>query len=278
MSHSSYDHDRYGFTLIELLVTIAIIGTLIALLLPAVQYAREAARKSSCQNHLKQIGLALHNYHDTHNVLPPGSIQSLSITPQLSGWGWGSLILPSLEQSAIYDQINFGLVTLGGVHPSLFNEPVSVWRCPSDPAQARTDIVAGVVQFPAFLGNYAASEAIMGPLSYNRLADVTDGLHQTIFVGEMRIHIRAPDDTFIAHWAGELNDGVDTYFNFTPYLYADQDTGINSSNSGVFSSEHAQGANFLMGDGAVIFLSESMDKSLYGALATPRGGDVAQLP
>src|SRR4051812_6730319 len=93
---------KRGFTLIELLVVIAIIAVLIALLLPAVQQAREAARRSQCKNNLKQIGLALHNYHDTANTLPPGWIGDPTGSNAGNRWGWGTMILPYLDQAPLY--------------------------------------------------------------------------------------------------------------------------------------------------------------------------------
>ncbi len=117
---------RRGFTLIELLVVIAIIAILIALLLPAVQQAREAARRTQCKNNLKQLGLALHNYHDiTSNTFPPGYIFATSqSTPALNGWGWLTMCLPQLEQAPLFNIlsqptvipntiIGIGVVTLG---------------------------------------------------------------------------------------------------------------------------------------------------------------------
>ena len=103
---------RRGFTLIELLVVIAIIGVLVALLLPAVQAAREAARRMSCANNLKQIGLGMHNYHSTYDTFPPGYItgtQSSQVdSPETGpGWAWGALLLGNLEQSAAYGSANF---------------------------------------------------------------------------------------------------------------------------------------------------------------------------
>ena len=95
-----------GFTLVELLVVIAIIGILIALLLPAVQAAREAARRSQCSNNLKQIGLAMHNYHDTHRTFPLGSFNLREVWPS-SGTNWRALILPYIEQSTVHDQLSF---------------------------------------------------------------------------------------------------------------------------------------------------------------------------
>src|SRR5947208_1767976 len=103
---------RRGFTLVELLVVIAIIGVLVALLLPAVQAAREAARRMKCQNNLKQFGLALHNYHDAYGRMPASYYRawptSLGATFGTPGWGWGAMILPRLEQQALFDtmQVN----------------------------------------------------------------------------------------------------------------------------------------------------------------------------
>src|SRR5664279_3184236 len=97
---------RSAFTLIELLVVIAIIAVLIALLLPAVQQAREAARRSQCKNNLKQLGLALHNYHDTANTLPPGYIGPNTALSTNSNWGWNVMLLPGLDQAPLYNQIS----------------------------------------------------------------------------------------------------------------------------------------------------------------------------
>lgn len=143
---------RIAFTLIELLVVIAIIAVLIALLLPAVQQAREAARRSQCKNNLKQLGLAIHNYHDTCNSLPPayinpGSGGSASLFPagNTRNINGNLLLLPYLDQSPLYNQINFSLplgpaagggATFGSLAPNsqagLFSNPLSVFRCPSD--------------------------------------------------------------------------------------------------------------------------------------------------
>ncbi len=264
---------RNGFTLLELLTSIAVITVLTAILLPAVQHAREASRRSTCQNNLRQIGLALHNYHDTHSTLPPGCIQSYSAEPRFSGWGWGSLILPFLEASNLHDQIDFSNVTLYGQHPKLISHSLPTWRCPTDPAPDKVTIDAGVVTFDSSVGNYAASATVMRALSNTTFSDLTDGLHTTILVGEMRIHTPSSTNTLIAHWAGELNDPYDTYFNFAPYLYIDQDSLINSAISGIFSSDHSRGVNFLFGDGAVRFISETIDAKRYQAMGTISGGD-----
>jgi prepilin-type N-terminal cleavage/methylation domain-containing protein/prepilin-type processing-associated H-X9-DG protein len=132
---------RRGFTLIELLVVIAIIAVLISLLLPAVQSAREAARRAQCVNNLKQIGLALHNYHDTVGSFAPGGINE-PITWFGTWWGWPAFILPQMEQAPLYNAINFSLQNINQLDANVANDPQgTVWKsvissylCPSDPA------------------------------------------------------------------------------------------------------------------------------------------------
>ena len=130
--------DRRGFTLIELLVVIAIIAILIALLLPAVQQAREAARRSVCQNNLKQIGLALHNYHDVHRTFPPGWIGVESGVVNFegeSGFGWGAFILPYVDQAPLYQSFDFDESMVHAMNLSKLKQTLSVYLCPSDPKQ-----------------------------------------------------------------------------------------------------------------------------------------------
>src|SRR5437867_8683736 len=127
-----------GFTLVELLVVIAIIGVLVALLLPAVQAAREAARRQSCLNNLKQIALACHNYHDTWQKLPAGAEGGVSTNVD-DGFGWGLAILPFIEQKALFEQINpNGQGGALGAYQRANNRPIpggetslKVYRCPS---------------------------------------------------------------------------------------------------------------------------------------------------
>src|SRR6056297_1264459 len=127
---------RAGFTLIELLVVIAIIAILVALLLPAVQQAREAARRSSCKNNLKQLGLALHNYHDTHTTLPPGwiSVDGVVHSPHdgVSGAGWGTMILPFVEQSNLYDAFNPNISIADPSQNAFRLNILNSFNCPSD--------------------------------------------------------------------------------------------------------------------------------------------------
>ncbi len=131
-----------AFTLVELLVAIAIIGILVGLLLPAVQAAREAARRMSCQNNLHQIGLALHNYHGLFNQLPSGWIAS-DTDHHEPGWGWASALLPQIEEAGVYERINFSLPIEADEHEDARLKIVPAFICASDNSQARFFIAAG---------------------------------------------------------------------------------------------------------------------------------------
>src|SRR5437660_4939753 len=129
---------RRGFTLIELLVVIAIIAVLIGLLLPAVQKVREAANRMKCTNNLKQIGLALHNYHDANSKFPPGYVDgntNVKLTPDSDvgpGWGWAAFLLPYIEQDNLYNQINFTKGVATGTNVQVAQVPLTIYQCPSD--------------------------------------------------------------------------------------------------------------------------------------------------
>ena len=136
-----------GFTLVELLVVIAIIGVLVGLLLPAVQSAREAARRSSCSNNLKQIGLTIHNYHDTRNRFPEGRVRSeyknTGAPWNTENISWMARVLPFMEEQALYDAIDFELSPgWGGVNNAAMKNKVATFRCPSDAGNGRVAWVA----------------------------------------------------------------------------------------------------------------------------------------
>ncbi len=214
---------RRGFTLIELLVVIAIIAILIALLLPAVQQAREAARRSTCQNNLKQIALGMHNYHDTHKTFPPGTIGSnvtsfgdtdgtypgYVVTDSAkrigTGWAWGTFILPYLDQATLYNQLNpSGLMdTSNPTTLNLLRTVLPVYLCPSDshpdPSQNNsTKVAMGGSSTPVAIGmsNYVASSnnadvtcitvgvGIFWRNSKVRIKDITDGTSNVFLVWE----------------------------------------------------------------------------------------------
>jgi prepilin-type N-terminal cleavage/methylation domain-containing protein len=197
-----------GFTLVELLVVIAIIGVLVALLLPAVQAAREAARRMKCGNNLKQIGLAIHNYHDVHLAFPPGHVvqkadpdYSPTADTPIESWGWGAFLLPFVEQSALYNQagISTGQILQNVIDPIALT-PVAVYRCPTDPAPAigvnrLRDVNWALSNYKACHGHRIGAleinpvlEAMNGIFSKAggkvndtvRMKDVTDGLSNTI--------------------------------------------------------------------------------------------------
>ncbi|HWE40400.1 MAG TPA: DUF1559 domain-containing protein [Isosphaeraceae bacterium] len=165
---------RAGFTLIELLVVIAIIGVLIALLLPAVQQAREAARRTQCVNNLKQIGVALHNYESSHGAFPPGYIslvnptilnacdqdaENASSVDLGPGWAWGSMLLPYLEQKPIYDSINFGLSVAYHDNDTGSLASISVFLCPSDDGPSVVPVLADPPD-PANPGQYGGTHIV----------------------------------------------------------------------------------------------------------------------
>ncbi len=205
---------RRAFTLVELLVVIAIIGILVALLLPAIQAAREAARRSECSNKLKQIGVALHNYHDTYNVFPPGWISQQGMPGGGSGyaWGWGTSILPFMELQSLPEQIRYGQITIYAAagDPNirqLMQIPIPAYRCPSDTAPETnnwltmngqalaTSNYVGAHNSDHFYssgGTRAADHSERGGMFHSqggvKLAGVLDGTSNTWMVGERKWH------------------------------------------------------------------------------------------
>lgn len=197
---------RSGFTLVELLVVIAIIGILIALLLPAVQAAREAARRSQCSNNLKQVVLGLHNYHDTHRVFPPGFIDSdptytagsQGVMQNVNGLAWSTFILPFIEQAPLYDQVQSQTLgfarhwerDFGGASAPIpaSREGVSVYSCPSD-TMSLINTKRGNYGKNNYLGNSGNAAAIdrKGIFWVNsavRMADIRDGTSNAVMVIE----------------------------------------------------------------------------------------------
>jgi prepilin-type N-terminal cleavage/methylation domain-containing protein len=175
---------RSGFTLVELLVVIAIIGVLVALLLPAVQAAREAARRSECSNKLKQFGLSIHNFHDTMNRLPPGTTQDQQpFGPGASNWGasWYIYILPFMEQSALYDKLVIGGGTgYGNTANGAYFTTVRIkgFRCPSSPLPDTTTSGvpgSGTLQLTTYTGIAGAINGLIPGYTETRYANPGGG-------------------------------------------------------------------------------------------------------
>ena len=272
-----YPRSRKGFTLVELLVVIAIIGILIALLLPAVQAAREAARRSQCTNNLKQIGVALHNYHDTFKIFPPSYVNSSGTNLEVR-WGWGLLILPFMEQQPLSDLIDANKWGGGGgyaVHdPSATNglrTPLDCYQCPSDPEWPGNDLN------PTFsrgnnsgrrmaASNYVISEGVAGyergSNDAHRMAEIVDGTSNTMFVGE-RDHFKNVG----AVWPGRARSTSSVGFRVVWRINLQGYTGTNyydSCRRYALASEHPGGVNVLLCDGSVHFLSETIEAAHGG--------------
>jgi prepilin-type N-terminal cleavage/methylation domain-containing protein/prepilin-type processing-associated H-X9-DG protein len=261
-----------GFTLIELLVVLGVIAVLLGFLLPAIQQTREAARRTQCANSLRQVGLALACYHEVHQALPPGSMVAGSNTRTLSGWGWSTFLLPYLDGAPLYAAIdlNRGNATLTNRgHIAL---PQPVFRCASDPAPDAISVhIPGSGPVPVAHGTYAGSSLILSELSMTRWSDVSDGLSQTLFVGE-RLYIRGPEGEITSSWCGTLSHETGYLpYHSIPHLRLLPGQRVNSPTA--FNSQHAGGSQFLMGDGSVHFYSESMDVRTYFACSTPSGGE-----
>jgi len=228
---------------VELLVVIAIIGILVALLLPAIQAAREAARRTQCNNNLKQLALGVHNYNDTHKVLPPGTVKYYSGVPGVnrgrSHWSWGAMILPNIEQQALYDGLGVSersiqVATNNANWPNtrdLMQTPLAAFRCPSDTGpdlnNANNDrkIRSGSNNNRTVaLSNYVASlhsdddvkkngdgvflvatdESDMGSVVTPAItfADILDGTSNTIALGERAFRVRRSNGNLHTCWAG----------------------------------------------------------------------------
>jgi len=306
---------RAGFTLIELLVVISIIGVLVALLLPAVQAAREAARRAQCVNNLKQIGIALHGYHDQQNTFPPGYVSAFSpandspFTAQNdigTGWAWGAMILPQMEQGPLFNAINFNLSIHYKENDTASLTKISSYLCPSDTTllqvpirdqsnSTTVDTAAGA----NYVGMYGVGEIGAAPgrgtgiffrNSRIGLTDITDGSSNTFMVGERSHNLSYVTWTArsIGGWlftTSSFEGGTDTFQPgaeqcwtqvLGPIGISDGNRTPNNPRAHVedYWSLHPGGVNFLMGDGSVRLIKNTINPAPYRALATRAGNEV----
>lgn len=346
---------RSGFTLIELLVVIAIIAILVSILLPAVQQAREAARRSTCKNNLKQMGLALHNYHDTHSTFPAGYFSfgtSNGTAPAWAnldpntwdaapGWGWAAAILPFLEQGNITSALNTDLPIWHPNHLALIQTKIPVFLCPTasggdepftvldenaDPLViGGNEIAVGRSHYVASHGqeecwsrcvsgngdvftniynstttsvtiNGNAAAVADGPFFRNsntRFRDVTDGLSNTIFIGEHSAllsektwvgviprafthpNISSPENgpdsaaTLTLAHSGPSGGEFDSAGN--PIIHP---INFPTLHVGQMFSEHAGGGHVCLGDGSVRFISENLNLLTFAELSSIGEGEL----
>jgi prepilin-type N-terminal cleavage/methylation domain-containing protein/prepilin-type processing-associated H-X9-DG protein len=305
------EHQRSAaFTLVELLVVIAIIGILIALLLPAVQAAREAARRTQCKNNLKQVSLALHNYHTAKKALPFGSAM-YSEMPEPHGT-WVYAILPYIEETAVYQSFNLQFPMTAAVNRIPVAQILNGLICPSDPS-ASNPLTGGRVQtdinpkgekgsmalwYPASMGPnnqrycdpycptaWQGVYCCLGPDSFTtadvgmfrrhpkpiRFVQVTDGLANTFMVGE----------TIPSHcvFNGAYHQNYPMISTTLPINVMKNDNGEQKwwESCGYKSMHGGGGANFAMGDGSVHFVNENIDLKTYFGLGTRSGGETASI-
>ena len=284
---------RAGFTLIELLVVIAIIGILIGLLLPAVQKVRESANRMSCSNNLKQLGIALHLYHDANNSFPAAAIRGV---PERQAWV--PSVLPFVEQQPLSNSYLFNLAWFDPANQPAVTTPLKIFQCPSTPGGSRFDMflpsqpacgdynaTTGVSSILVQVGLIGPTPDLRGVLVRNartRFADIIDGTSTTILLGEdagrpQLWNAGSPvPDGYI--WGGGWAD------SHGPFAVSGSSTdgsiarggpcAINCTNATEFYAFHPGGANAVFADGSVRLLSASINISVLAALTTRAGGEV----
>lgn len=293
-----------GFTLIEMLVVIAVVGLLVAMLLPAVQSAREAARRTQCSNNLKQIGLALHNYYDSLNTFPPAYQTALTPTwGELGpGWGWGTMLLSHLEQGTLFNAVNFELQIGFAAEVTARTAIVATYLCPSSTGSGPVKFLYGGPTGGAddlSAGQYIASggqplfesdgetNGVFYRNSLMRLSSINDGLSNTFMIGERSRNVAD------ASWVGAIPGAqvctnsswpvrTCTPNNTLVLGYTGPNSGgqwvdspnYNGADDGDYWSLHPGGCNFLFADGSVHFLKQTIDPRVFAYLSTRQGGEV----
>jgi prepilin-type N-terminal cleavage/methylation domain-containing protein/prepilin-type processing-associated H-X9-DG protein len=293
---------RRGFTLIELLVVMAIIAVLIGLLLPAVQKVREAASRLKCQNNLKQIGLAMHNYHDRMDRFPSGftsGTASLNGPGTGPGWGWAAELLPDLEQGNVAATINYKLDIANAANASARVKSLAVFLCPSDNPATPTFSTAPQmgaaiceVAFANYVGVGGTYEVTGFPDTGNgvlfrnsrvKVLSILDGSSSTLMVGE-RTFKKSPQTTWVGAVTNSANPPTNPSYDYEgPPTLCLMNTGTaadrrvpNNPMDHVedANSNHSQGVNFLFCDGSVRPIHNTINPATWEALGTRAGGEV----
>ncbi|MBN9517449.1 DUF1559 domain-containing protein [bacterium] len=285
-----------AFTLIELLVVIAIIAVLIGLLLPAVQKVREAAARAACQNNLKQIALGLHNHESVTGHFPPGYRDPRPNTAPGPGWGWAVFLLPFVEQQALHARIDPEHTLPGGGTDTPAPTPdtltvLTVFHCPSDPGGATNANYDGHATASYRGVGWSRPQTGVGPKglmitnidnpngtlfrnSRIRVADVPDGLSNTVFVAEVCLDARR--DKWGGIWAGaNRKDEYGLWISGTYWAIDEGPFRLNGPDKWGFCSPHPGGVGVALGDGSARLIRDTTDPRVPADMASRAGGEVA---
>ncbi|NLF08614.1 MAG: DUF1559 domain-containing protein [Pirellulaceae bacterium] len=283
---------KAAFTLVELLVVITIIGILIALLLPAVQAAREAARRTQCMNNLKQIGIALHGYHEALGCFPPSAATNSSSSVSSTNWSWSALILPYIEQSNVNEDIDYDFGYNEIENQVVIKQFIPMYNCPSagqpelvtccgnipgeaDTAEAHYSAITTFREYAVHPYAKALDGAgVMFTGGYTSISDVRDGTNSTLMVAEYDVDQKHRSD-FPSQYCPGLNCFIGMFWpsenQVTTYY------GINSDLPHRYRgirSHHPGGLQALFTDGHADFIFETIDQNVLIALTTRDGGEI----